>query len=117
MPAYAHMGERDLDISLTTKKLKAMQAMGVPYSDSLIANADAVLQAQSLEIQASLEKSKIKTSEKKEIIAMIAYLQRLGKDIKAQPAAVLAPVDPALGAAPAPATVPAVIDSSAVNPQ
>jgi cytochrome c oxidase cbb3-type subunit I/II len=117
MPAYAHMGERDLDISLTTKKLKAMQAMGVPYSDSLIANADAVLQAQSLEIQASLEKSKIKTSEKKEIIAMIAYLQRLGKDIKAQPAAVPAPVDPALGAAPAPATLPAVIDSSAVNPQ
>jgi cytochrome c oxidase cbb3-type subunit I/II len=86
MPAYAHMAENELDISLTATKLKAMQSMGVPYSDSLIANANAVLKAQALQVKASLEATHIKTSETKEIVAMIAYLQRLGRDIKAQPA-------------------------------
>ena len=50
----------------------------------------------------------------REIIAMIAYLQRLGKDIKVKPV-VLAPV--AETAPAAPAAVPAPADSSAVNPQ
>jgi cytochrome c oxidase cbb3-type subunit I/II len=90
MPTYAHLAEHELDLSLTTKKLQAMQAMGVPYTDSLIANADAVLNAQAKEIQARLELSHIRTSENKEIIAMIAYLQRLGTDIKAQPVPVVA---------------------------
>jgi cytochrome c oxidase cbb3-type subunit I/II len=89
------MAEKDLDVSLTTKKLKAMQALGVPYSDSLVANADAVRNAQALEIKASLEKSMIKTSETKEIIAMIAYLQRLGTDIKAQNTSAVAAPAPA----------------------
>ncbi len=89
MPAYAHLAEHELDLSLTTKKLQAMQAMGVPYTDSLIANAAAVLNAQAKEIQARLEVAHIRTSETKEIIALIAYLQRLGTDIKAQPAPVV----------------------------
>jgi cytochrome c oxidase cbb3-type subunit I/II len=85
MPPYPHLAERELDVSLTTAKLKAMKAMGVPYSDSLIANAAGVLKAQALQIRASLEASRIKTSETKEIIAMIAYLQRLGTDIRTKP--------------------------------
>ncbi len=60
-----------------------MQTLGVPYPAGYdkIANAD--LENQAKTIQASLEKDGIKCSEKKEVIALIAYLQRMGKDIKA----------------------------------
>jgi cytochrome c oxidase cbb3-type subunit I/II len=63
-----------------------MQTLGVPYPAGYdkIANAD--LEKQAKAIQANLAKEGIKTSEKKEIIAMIAYLQRLGTDIKGETA-------------------------------
>jgi cytochrome c oxidase cbb3-type subunit I/II len=86
MPAYAFMAERDLNTSLTTSKLEAMRSLGVPYSDSTIANAAGVRDTQALRITESLAAAKIKTSPKKEIIALIAYLQRLGTDIKVKPA-------------------------------
>lgn len=62
-----------------------MQTLGVPYPKGYdkIANDD--LQKQALKIQASLKRDGINCSEKKEIIALIAYLQRLGTDIKAEP--------------------------------
>jgi len=40
------------------------------------------LSAQAASITASLKKDKIETPPDKEIIALIAYLQRIGKDIK-----------------------------------
>ena len=102
MPTYAHLAEQQINMDLMPTKLRAMQSMGVPYTDSLIANASSVLIAQGKEIQGRLEVARIKASETSEIVAMIAYLQRLGKDIKAQPVA-LAPV-PAAPAATAPDT-------------
>ncbi len=86
MPPYPHLLDRDLDISNTDAKIRAMQTLGVPYPAGYdkIANED--LEKQALEIQASLKNDKIQTSEKKEIIALIAYLQRLGKDISEAPA-------------------------------
>jgi cytochrome c oxidase cbb3-type subunit I/II len=58
-----------------------MKKLGVPYTDAEIANAVADLNTQSKAIQARLAEEKIKVSADKEIIAMIAYLQRLGTDI------------------------------------
>ncbi|MFN8299061.1 MAG: cytochrome-c oxidase, cbb3-type subunit I [Chitinophagales bacterium] len=86
MPPYPHLLDRDLDISNTGAKIRAMQTLGVPYPDGYdkIANED--LEKQALQIQESLKNDKIQTSEKKEIIALIAYLQRLGKDISEAPA-------------------------------
>jgi cytochrome c oxidase cbb3-type subunit I/II len=86
MPGYPHMLDRDLDVSTTEAKIRAMQTLGVPYPAGYdkIANAD--LERQAKAIQANLAKEGIKTSEKKEIIAMIAYLQRLGTDIKGETA-------------------------------
>lgn len=86
MPTYAHLAEDDLNTSLTTSKLEAMRSLGVPYSDSTIANAAGVRDSQAVHITQSLAAAKIKTSSKKEIIALIAYLQRLGTDIKVKPA-------------------------------
>jgi cytochrome c oxidase cbb3-type subunit I/II len=54
----------------------------VPYARGYekLANADMEKQAQ--EITASLQKDKLPIQPDREIVALIAYLQRLGKDIK-----------------------------------
>ena len=58
-----------------------MQSLGVPYADGYdkLANADLISQAQ--QIASGLKSSGIDVEPDKEIIALIAYLQRLGTDI------------------------------------
>ena len=82
MPPYPWLLEDDLDISTTPAKIRAMQTLGVPYPEGYdeIANED--LKKQAEEITQRLKESKIETVSNKEIIALIAYLQRLGTDIK-----------------------------------
>lgn len=89
MPSYPWLLDDDLDLSLTAKKIRAMKTLGVPYPTGYDAAAVADLKKQAREITVSLGKDGIETSPDKEIIALIAYLQRLGKDIK--PAAPAAP--------------------------
>lgn len=85
MPPYPYMIDNDLNTSNTAAKIRAMQKLGVPYPPGYDQIALQDLEKQAKKIQANLKKDGIEVSEKKEIIAMIAYLQRLGKDIKAQP--------------------------------
>jgi cytochrome c oxidase cbb3-type subunit I/II len=85
MPAYPWMAEKELDISKTGAKINAMRTMGVPYPEGYEDKAVADLKLQAEEIAARLEQSGVKVSSDKEIIALIAYLQRLGTDIKADP--------------------------------
>jgi cytochrome c oxidase cbb3-type subunit I/II len=82
MPAYPWLLDDDLDTSTTAAKIRAMQTLGVPYPKGFdqIANIDLMHQADS--ITKNLAEAGIKTVSNKEIISMIAYLQRLGKDIK-----------------------------------
>jgi cytochrome c oxidase cbb3-type subunit I/II len=84
MPAYQWLSEHDLDISTTPAKLKAMQTLGVPYTNDEIENANTVLQQQAQKISDGLKKEGIALEPQKEMVAMIAYLQRLGVDIKKQ---------------------------------
>lgn len=86
MPAYPWLIEQPLNTSLTEAKLQAMKSLGVPYEDDYIKNADAEMQKQAGEIAASLRKEGIKVESDREIVALIAYLQRLGTDIKKMPA-------------------------------
>lgn len=81
MPAYDWLYEQTLDTSMTQKKLEAMKTLGVPYTDGQITNAVSDLNRQAKEIQTQMETEKIKIGADKEIIALIAYLQRLGTDI------------------------------------
>jgi cytochrome c oxidase cbb3-type subunit I/II len=81
MPAYDWLYEQTLNTDQTQDKLAAMKKLGVPYSDAEISNAVADLKTQSKAIQERLAEEKIKVSANKEIIALIAYLQRLGTDI------------------------------------
>jgi cytochrome c oxidase cbb3-type subunit I/II len=85
MPKYPWFYKNDLDVSLTQKKLSVMKTLGVPYSDTEVANAALDLQSQAQKITSELFAQGVDndpTLEKKEIIALIAYLQRLGTDIK-----------------------------------
>jgi len=82
MPAYESMTEKALDISTTPAKIRAMQAFGVPYPEGYDKTANEDLMKQAVEISADLEKSGIEVTPNKEVVAIIAYLQRLGTDIK-----------------------------------
>jgi len=84
MPPYAFMIEDDLDTSTTAAKIRAMQTLGVPYSKGFDQVANKALMKQADLISADLNKDGIKVNSNKEIIAIIAYLQRLGVDIKSE---------------------------------
>lgn len=82
MPPYPWLLEDELDISLTEIKIKTMRKLGVPYPEGYENIAVADLHKQADAITANLLTEKIKVNRNKEIIAVIAYLQRLGTDIK-----------------------------------
>jgi len=85
MPSYAWLFDHEIDTVITYKMIKSMQTLGVPYPQGYAerANGDLVKQEQS--IRATLKGDKISTGQNKEIVALIAYLQRMGQDIKAAP--------------------------------
>jgi cytochrome c oxidase cbb3-type subunit I/II len=85
MPAYPWLLEDQVDVRSTVGKIKAMKRLGVPYPEGYENQAAADMQKQAEEIAASLKKDGIETLADREIVALIAYLQRLGKDIKAAP--------------------------------
>lgn len=86
MPAYPWLYTSKIDTSLTSAKIKAMKTLGVPYSDADITNADANLKEQALSVANKLVDEGVKENPsllaEQEIISLIAYLQRLGTDIK-----------------------------------
>jgi cytochrome c oxidase cbb3-type subunit I/II len=82
MPPYPWLMENNLDIESTPIKIRAMQTLGIPYPKGSDENAENVLIEQALKITVNLQESGIAISHEKEIIALIAYLQRLGTDIK-----------------------------------
>ncbi|MBK8956751.1 MAG: cytochrome-c oxidase, cbb3-type subunit I [Saprospiraceae bacterium] len=82
MPRYPWLFENDLNISTTPSKIHAMRKMGVPYAAKLETTGNEILKVQADQIAANLKKDKIEISSDKEIIALIAYLQRLGKDVR-----------------------------------
>ncbi len=83
MPSYQWLISQKLDTSTTASKIRAMQTLGVPYRDTYDQKANADLKVQGDSIARNLAKDNIKVTSDKEIIAIIAYLQRLGTDIKA----------------------------------
>ncbi|WP_179339643.1 cytochrome-c oxidase, cbb3-type subunit I [Winogradskyella ludwigii] len=98
MPAYQWLIRDKLDKSDTEKKMEVMVSLGVPYTEDEIANAQTAMSEQGTQIEknlyndpdfvASYEADKAASGEDfvemrdREIVALIAYLQRLGTDIK-----------------------------------
>ncbi len=81
MPPYPWLFEQDLNTKYTQKKISAMATMGVPYEMTEERDILNNLNMQAEGISRDLAAEGIQVSKDKEIIALIAYLQRLGTDI------------------------------------
>jgi cytochrome c oxidase cbb3-type subunit I/II len=91
MPKYPWLLTNTIDPALTQKKLAAMVTLGVPYTEEYVANAAAELDKQAQVIYESLKKDEASLlvgedglQPNQEIIALIAYLQRLGHDLEVE---------------------------------
>jgi len=84
MPRYPWLQENDIDYSSMESKINVLRMLGTPYADGFEKEAVDLAKKQAQEIAADLKNNGVKISglENKEIVAMIAYLQRLGTDIK-----------------------------------
>jgi cytochrome c oxidase cbb3-type subunit I/II len=82
MPPYPWLFEKTIDKSSTNSKIHAMRKLGVPYPNGYEAIANKELEEQAEAIVEKLKNEKIEVKSDKQIIALIAYLQRIGKDIK-----------------------------------
>ncbi|MBK7090152.1 MAG: cytochrome-c oxidase, cbb3-type subunit I [bacterium] len=82
MPPYPWLITDKLDVSNTSKKISVMRSLGVPYDEGYEVRAVDDLRMQGNAIAKRLEEAKIVTEWDSEIVALIAYLQRLGTDIK-----------------------------------
>ncbi len=111
MPAYPWLAEWKIDARAAPKKLALMQKLGVPYTNEQIDKAEADQQQQAEAVVADLEAQGVKLPWDSEMVALIAYLQRLGRaqgvaygavDVKVPAAAPVAPA-PAAPAGVAPA--------------
>lgn len=84
MPAYDWLFTQELNTGSTESKINGMRKLGVPYADGFEKSANDELMKQANEITQDLAKNDIRVESNKEIIALIAYLQRLGTDIKGE---------------------------------
>jgi cytochrome c oxidase cbb3-type subunit I/II len=82
MPNYSWLIENKLDYSNLENKINALRKLGVPYPANYENIAKNELENQAKVIALDLQKNGIAVDGTEEIIALIAYLQRLGTDIK-----------------------------------
>jgi cytochrome c oxidase cbb3-type subunit I/II len=82
MPSYTWLLTQKLETNSLPARIAALRKVGVPYSQGYEQLALADMQRQASKIATNLQMASIKTDADKEIIALIAYLQRLGTDIK-----------------------------------
>ncbi len=85
MPEYPWLLDNPIDLESTPSKIRAMQTLGVPYPEGFDTLAIADVTAQAKSIVETLKAQGVPEAEwNTEIVALIAYLQRLGTDIKGQ---------------------------------
>ncbi len=87
MPAYPWLFTNVLDTATTQRKVRALSSIGVDYPEGFDKKALEDLKQQSEQIAAALKKDGMEINSDREIVSLIAYLQRLGTDIKAVAAA------------------------------
>jgi cytochrome c oxidase cbb3-type subunit I/II len=81
MPKYPWLAKKEIDIESTGAKIRVMQQLGVPYPDGYDVKAVADVKSQAETIAANLKSEGINVEANKQIIALIAYIQRLGTDV------------------------------------
>jgi cytochrome c oxidase cbb3-type subunit I/II len=81
MPAYPWLTTNAVDLSQIPSKIKVMQLLGVPYAEGYASKAVDDYQAQAQKIVDELKAAGVTVTPDKEIVAVIAYLHKLGRDI------------------------------------
>lgn len=82
MPPYPWLFRKDVDATVMPAKIRAMQKLGVPYPSGYDQKAVGDMATQAEKIAKNLAGDKLEVKPSREIVALIAYLQRLGTDIK-----------------------------------
>lgn len=82
MPSYQHLAETPLDLSNTRAKTSVHAMFGAPYTDGEIGAASALAQMQADQIADGLITQGAPDIRATQMVALIAYLQRLGVDGK-----------------------------------
>lgn len=85
MPRYPWLGANTIKTKTIPGKIRVMQKLGVPYAEGYDQQAVDDLRKQAETIAADLKASGIDIPSDREMIAVIAYLHKLGRDIS-QPA-------------------------------
>jgi len=86
MPNYPWLLSQKLEATVIGDRMRALRKVGVPYTDEQIQNAPKSIAAQSKQVVLNLAVGSITNAPMdREIVAVIAYLQRLGTDIKGAP--------------------------------
>jgi cytochrome c oxidase cbb3-type subunit I/II len=79
MPSYAWLLEKDTDYAALSAKIRVQRTIGVPFPNWSPAEIDALARAQAKQIAADLRDQGRYTEPDREIVALIAYLQSLGR--------------------------------------
>jgi len=80
MPTYPWLYKDKVDFGSLSKRLSAMKTLGVPYSDEEVAKADENARMEAEKILSDLQADGVTHAKpEQEIIALIAYLQKLGQ--------------------------------------
>jgi cytochrome c oxidase cbb3-type subunit I/II len=88
MPAYPWLLTEPLDVSVIPVHVRAQVTLGVPYTSAEVDGSVEAAKAQAAAIQRDITANDGPNNlADKKIVALIAYLQRLGTDIKNQPPA------------------------------
>lgn len=85
MPAFPWLLTDDAPIGEVPTRVRAMTTLGVPYPEGYGDKAIADYNTQANAIVTDLKAAGVEVQSNKKIVAMIAYLQRLGVDIKGTP--------------------------------
>lgn len=83
MPSYRWLHTSTIEAGDVQASIRALRKSGVPYTDRDVEGVAASLASQGEEIVTSLASANLETTADKEIVALIAYLQRLGREGKA----------------------------------
>jgi len=84
MPPYAHLLEKPLDFDAIPASIEALEALGVPYEPGTAAGSPAAARAQAEALAAQLvEEGGPEGMQDRQVMALVAYLMRLGTDLTA----------------------------------
>ncbi len=108
MPRYSWLLTQTIDTNAVAPRLAALRKVGVPYPSGFENGpAQKDMAAQAAKIVTNLKQGSVEAQPDKEVIALIAYLQRLGTDIKASPSTPAPVPPPTQTSAPSPKTAQA----------